>query len=380
MHIEPFKLERWLTKHELSVQYDITESGILPFSLEDIFSLEGDLRGQDTACRLLSMPLGYSEACGSLDLRTEIAGTYSRCSAGNILVTTGAIEANFLLFNVLLSQGDHVVCPYPAYQQLYSVPQAINCDVSLWRVLPEHDFTFRIEDLAGQVRSNTRLIVVNTPHNPTGAALSQAQMEEVCDIADRCGAWVMCDEAYRWLRIPGSSDLCEPVYNMYEKGISVGTMSKPFGLPGLRIGWMAGTEDIVEQCWAMRDYVSLSPGKIGDAAALTALRNKDRIIERNETIISANIERALTWAETNQRYVSWKPPQGGLLSMLQYHMDIPSEKLAGILASEYGVLLAPGSAFGFEGYLRLGLGQAPEVFAAGLEQAAACMRTLSCPS
>ena len=132
MKIEPFSLERWMTRHELNVTYDIAESGIMPLRLEDMLGWLSPDEAAATLDALLSLPLGYSEARGTHALRTLIADTYLDCDADNVLVTTGAIEANYLLFNVLLNAGDHVIAPYPAYQQLYSVPRAIGCDVSLW--------------------------------------------------------------------------------------------------------------------------------------------------------------------------------------------------------------------------------------------------------
>ncbi len=376
MKIEPFALERWLTAHELHVEYDIGESGILPLTVADLLALEPPAERDRLLQRLLDLPLGYSEAPGTLELRTLLAGTYAHCGPENILVTTGAIEANFLLFNVLLDPGHHVIAPYPAYQQLYSVPRALGCDVDLWHVRPENDFRFDLDELEQLVRTETRLIVINSPHNPTGAILSTADLQRVYDIARSVGALVLSDEAYRWLTIPGSGDLVPPVYNLGPNGISVGTLSKPFGLPGLRIGWMAAPSEIVARCWAMRDYVSLSPGKLNDALAVLALKHRTKIFERNGAIIAANLASANAWIASHGGLLSWEPPRGGLLALLHYNLDIPSLDLADRLADEYSVMLAPGSVFGFEYCLRIGIGQEPAIFAAALERVSACLADL----
>jgi aspartate/methionine/tyrosine aminotransferase len=374
--IETFALERWMTTYEMDVRYDITESGIAPMSLREVIDLVPvDARGA-LLNRLLGTRLGYGEAPGSIDLRSELAATYRATGPEEILVTTGAIEANFLLFNVLLEAGDHVVVVHPSYQQLQSVPRAIGCDVSLWRLRPEEGFRFDLDELETLLRPETKLIVVNTPHNPTGAVLSAAELRRVYALAEERGAAVLGDEAYRWLELPGGEPLAPPVRDLGERGISVGTFSKPFGLPGLRTGWIAGPADLVAACWAMRDYVSLSPGKLNDLLATVALRHRDQVVARTRAIVAANLATADAWFAEHADVVAWQRPRGGLLAMLRYALDVPSGELANRLAEEYRVMLAPGSAFGHEGYLRLGLGAPPELFAAGLRETARCFADL----
>ncbi len=372
MKIEPFALERWMTTWETMVQYDIAESGILPLRIRDLVDLLPEAERPAALASLVELRLGYSEACGTAELRSLLASTYKNCSPENILVTTGAIEANFLLFNVLLQPGDHVVACYPAYQQLYSVPRAIGCDVALWKVRAENGFRFDLGDLEKLVTPKTRLIVINTPHNPTGAMLPESDLRRVYALAESVGAMVLCDEAYRWLTVPGGDPFAPPMFDIGPRGISVGTLSKPFGLPGLRIGWIAARGDLPARCWAMRDYVSLSPGRLNDALAVLAMRHREKIFERNLRIITANLAEAKRWFAEHAGVISWNPPRGGLLALARYNLDMPSLELANRLAERYSVMLAPGSAFGFEHHLRIGIGQDPAVFAAGLERAAAC--------
>lgn len=369
MKIEPFLLERWMTRHETHVKYDIAESGILPLSTHDLLAFEPEGARAATLEALLQLPLGYSEARGTIALRSALAATYQSMTPDHILVTTGAIEANFLLFNVLLDAGDHVIAPYPAYQQLYSVPRAIGCDVSLWHVGPETGYRYDVDALERLVTPKTKVIVVNTPHNPTGAMLSPADAARVYALAESVGAWVISDEAYRWLSVPDGDPFAPPVVDMGPRGISVGTLSKPYGLPGLRIGWIAGPPDIVEKCWGMRDYITLSPGKLNDALACLALRHHDKIVARNRAIIVANLAAASAWIDARRDVLSWTPPRGGLLALLKYNLPVDSLTLADALATEHSVMLAPGSAFGYEHHLRLGIGQRPDLFAAGLVEA-----------
>ena len=376
MKIETFALERWMTEWETKTTFDIAESGIFPMTIRELLAFEPPEERERILERLLDLRLGYSEAPGTIELRRAIAATYRGAGPEQILVTTGAIEANFLLFNVLLEPGDHVVAVYPAYQQLYSVPRAIGCDVSLWKLRPETGFRYDLDELERLVTPRTRLIVINTPHNPTGAMLSERDLARIDALAESVGARVLSDEAYRWLEIPGGEPLAPPMRDLGSSGVSVGTLSKPFGLPGLRIGWIAGTAELAAECWAMRDYVSLSPGRLNDALAVLALKHRDRIVLRTQRIVRQNLETAMAWFAAHADAVSWTPPRGGLLALMRYELDIPSLELSNRLAEKFGVMLAPGSAFGIEHHLRLGIGQEPKTFSEGLRRTAACFADL----
>jgi aspartate/methionine/tyrosine aminotransferase len=374
MKIETFALERWMTTWELRVTHDITESGITPMSIDDLLNVARVPDPAALLADLMAKPQFYSEARGTEELRQTIAATYRDVSADDVLVTTGAIEANFLVCNALLEAGDHVVVTTPCYQQLVSVPRAIGCDVSEWRVTPESGFTFDLDALEALVAERTKLIVINSPHNPTGALLSQAELERIAEIADRVGAWVLSDEAYRWLDHPGGVTLAGPVRDIYPKAISVGTMSKFFGMPGLRLGWLVGTAELAAACWALRDYVSLSPAMLSDRFAQIAVANHERVRERNHGILAQNLAKAREWFAANADIVSWEEPRAGLLAMMKVDGIDNTDALSERLAAESGVMLAPGSAFGLPGYLRIGIGQRPEIFAEALDRTAAAIR------
>jgi aspartate/methionine/tyrosine aminotransferase len=374
MRIEPFTLEDWMTRYETQVEFDLAESGIQPLSTIELVTLTGE---QDEFSRILASPLLYSEARGTEELRSLIAALYRDANPDQVLVTTGAIEANYLAFNVLLNPGDEMVCVFPAYQQLYSVPRAIGCDVRLWRLRRENDFRYDLDDLRRLVTRKTRMIVINTPHNPTGSVLSQDELRQVYEIAGGVGAWVLGDEAYRWLELPGRDPLAGPVRNLGERGISVGTISKPFGLPGLRIGWLVAPESIVNAAWRHRDYVTLSPGLINDRLAQIALRHTDRLLERTRGISSANLAHLQQWIREREGLIDWVEPRGGLLGLLRYNINVPSSELADRLAADASVMLAPGSAFDQEHHLRIGLGADPEKFRDGLAIAASFLERIA---
>ncbi|MCC6942962.1 MAG: aminotransferase class I/II-fold pyridoxal phosphate-dependent enzyme [Thermomicrobiales bacterium] len=378
MKLETFALERWMTTWETVVSFDIAESGIYPLSTAELFGLLPEDQAAAAQEELLNIRLGYTEARGTERLRGTLAETYEQVSPDDILVATGAIEANFLLFTSLLEAGDHVVAVYPAYQQLHSVARAIGCEVTPWTISQcDNHFAFDIDALERLVRKDTRLIVVNTPHNPTGAILSQVDLERIYGIAEEANAYVLCDEAYRWLDMPGGEPLAPPMRNLGPRAISVGTVSKPFGLPGLRIGWIAATEEIASACWSTRDYTSLSPAGLSDYLATVALRNRDALIARNHEIVRNNLETADVWFAEHGDLAAWDRPRGGLLALVRYAAANPSSEVADLLAKDYSVMLAPGSAFGYESHLRIGVGQRPDIFAEGLRRAAICLRSLS---
>jgi aspartate/methionine/tyrosine aminotransferase len=366
MRIEPFALERWMTTWETEVTYDLAESGIQPMSVNELAALTGE---QSRVAEILDQPLLYSEACGTIEIRQLIAGLYSNTRPENVLVTTGAIEANFLLFNTLLIQGDEVVVVDPCYQQLASVPRALGCDVKLWKLTPENGFQYDLDELQQLVSPRTRMIVINSPHNPTGSILSQSEMDQVYAIAESVGAWVLSDEAYRWLTLPDQPACAGPARDQGEFGLSVGTLSKPFGVPGLRIGWLVAPERVVKDCWSFRDYVSLSPGYLNDRLAQIVLTHRDTLMQRTQAIASGNLALVEQWIREREGLVDWVRPRGGLLGLLNYQMNISSVELADNLAKDASVMLAPGLAFGHEHHLRIGFGANPENFREGLDVA-----------
>lgn len=375
MLIEPFALERWMTRWELDVDCDIAESGILPLSLDELFGLVGKDIAAEIDREIHRMPLAYSEARGTRALRSAIAATYARADPDDILVTTGAIEANFLLFHSLVRSGDHVIAVSPAYQQLHSVPRSIGADLSLWDVRTADGFAYDLNRLEALLRPDTKMIVLNSPHNPTGAMLTQDELHDVVGLAERSGAWILSDEAYRWLEHPGGERLPVPLHDLSERAISVGTLSKPFGLPGLRVGWFAATSEVVQAAWGLRDYVSLSPSGISDVLARVVIDHRDMILPRNDSIISGNLLTARAWFAEHADLVRWNEPKAGLLAMMRYDLPVDSATLADGLASDARVMLAPGSTFGLEHHLRIGIGQRPDLFAEGLRRTAEYMRS-----
>lgn len=365
MRLPPFALERWMTTYETQVEYDLAESGIQPLSTAELLGYDADPDAR--LAELLALPLNYSEARGTAELRSRIAATYADATPDDVLVTTGAIEANYLVFNALLEPGDNVVAVYPAYQQLYTVPETIGCNVRRLELHEENAYRYDLDLLRTLVDEHTRLIVINTPHNPTGAVLTADECARVYSLAESAGAYILSDEAYRWLRVD-KHPLAPPMRDLGPRAISVGTLSKPFGLPGLRIGWIAATAEIAERCWAQRDYTTLSPAGTSDFLACRALEHRDAILARTDAISATNLATLRAFISERGDLFSWVEPKGGLLGMLRYHLDMPSYEVANRLAEESSVMLAPGASFGLEHRVRIGLGTRPDRFVAGLER------------
>jgi aspartate/methionine/tyrosine aminotransferase len=263
--------------------------------------------------QLLPMKLTYGAIEGSDRLRAAIAALYRSQSPQNVLVTHGAIGANSLVHQALLSAGDHVVSVVPAYQQHYSIPEAIGAVVDKLRMREDNGFMVDVDELSELVRPDTKLICLTNPNNPTGALLGESELRRIVEVAERCGAYVLCDEVYRGTddHDPGTSP---SIADLYERGISTSSVSKAASLAGLRLGWIAGPRDVIADVAIHRDYITISVGMINDMLASLALEHADAVLGRTRRITR------------DQRRI----------------------------ADEWCVLLTPGSAMDMEGYLRIG--------------------------
>ena len=235
------------------------------------------------------MKIGYNPTTGSDSLRNEIANLYGPAtSTENILVTTGAIEADFLLSNVLVNKEDKVIALWPAYQALYSTAEACGAQLEFWKLSAENNFQPDLKKLSTIIDKKTKLLVLNIPNNPTGAVINEQQLKTILQWAEEYDFYVLCDEVYHELIFENG---IVPPYarSLSNRAISVGSMSKAYGLSGLRLGWIAGPESIIEQCWKYKDYTSISNSPISDYLAQFALDNFKQISERNHSIIVKNL-------------------------------------------------------------------------------------------
>ena len=361
MKISPFKIEEWMNHYESSALYDLTTTCINPLSINE-------LCGNDYG-EIIDTKLSYGDITGSSRLKTAIKSLYTNQEKKNITVTHGAIGANQLVFYSLLEKGDEVVSVLPTYQQHYSIPESIGVNLKTYYLKEENNWLPDIEELSKIVSSKTKLLCLNNPNNPTGAVIPNWLLEEIAKLAHKNNIWILSDEVYRGLNLIGNPYSLS-IADIYSKGISVGSMSKTYSLPGLRLGWICAREDLINEINHQRQYNTISVGILDDYFASIALENRGWIQERNFNILKNRIDVFTQWL-TNEPYVKCVIPNGGTTALVKYQKDIPSRELCRKLQSRTGVALLPGETMEMEGYVRIGfcanhLKPALEIFSAYL--------------
>jgi aspartate/methionine/tyrosine aminotransferase len=351
MRIETFHVEKWLNTYEHDVEINCSETCVDPFTLGEFLTLMGR---KNFFQEMWDTKLTYGYIPGSIGLRRGIANLYKGLGPENVLVTGGAIGANFLVLYSLVEPGDTVVSVFPTYQQLYSVARSLGAKVKLLNLHMEDGWLPNTDELKDLVDEKTRLIVINNPNNPTGSLIQDECLKEICEIAEEAGAYLLSDESYRGIYVD-PRDSVSSVVELYEKGVVTGSFSKPFSLTGLRLGWIAAERAIIEECELRRDYTTISNGVIADAMATLATENVDRIYERNQWIVKTNFEILSDWVD-DEPLIEWVPPRASTVAFLKYGLDITSVELCLRLMEEKDVLLVPGTCFGVEGFLRIGWG------------------------
>lgn len=359
MKIAPFALEQWMDEYELVARYNLAETCVKPLTVRELLDMAGTSFDE-----VMDMTLNYGDIPGSPALRSLLAGLYRRLEPENILVMNGAIGANFLIFYTLVSPGDTVISVFPAYEQLYRVAESLGAQVKRLVLHPETGYQPDLDALARLIDGRTRLIVINNPHNPTGALIEEEALRRICRMAEECGAYLLCDEAYRGLYIP--ADIAVPsAVDLCERAIVTGSFAKPFSLAGLRLGWIAAPAGVIAECLVRRDYTTISCGRLDDHLAVLALSHLDRLMARNLSLLRRNFQIVDDWV-AEQPLVSYVPPRAGTTAFLHYNLPVPSRRLCLDLLEKYGTLLAPGDCFECENYLRLGFACDTEVLRTGL--------------
>lgn len=372
MIIKPFKVEEWMNAYEMEAVYNIAETCVDSLTLEELISLSDE--PESFLRSLLNRKLTYGHIEGSPEFRSQIASLYKTVKPENILVTNGAIGANFLLLFTLVKPGDEVISVHPTYQQIYEVPQSFGATVKLLNLRPENQFLPDLDELRSLVSEKTKLICINNPNNPSGALMGKEILEEIVEIARSCGAYLFCDEVYRNLHqdpevsVPSVADL-------YEKGISTSSMSKVFSLAGLRLGWIAAPAEVIKECFQHRDYTTISCGMLDDILATHALKNYDKVMERSLRIVRTNAKILDDWVQSEPK-ISYVKPQAGTTAMLKYDYPIASEEFCISLFRANGAFLTPGSCFDLEGYVRIGYACEKQVLQDGLAKVSEFLRTL----
>jgi len=362
MYIEPFKVEMWMNEWETRCTYNLAETCVASITIEELLALSGG--SADDLSSLLSMKLTYGDIEGSPRLRTAIANLYANQCAEDITVTHGTIAANMLVHKAIVEPDDHVLSIVPTYQQHYSIPKSIQADVTTLALREEDGFLPNLKALKASVKPNTKLIAFTNPNNPTGALIERPMLEDMVDIADSVGAYLLCDEVYRGTAQVGDG-MSPSIVDLYSKGISTAGMSKVFSLAGLRVGWVIAPQEVREQVLIHRDYDTISVGMINDHFAAIALEHADKVLARSHEITRGNLALLEAWIAKEPK-VSWVKPRAGTTAMLKLNIPVTAREFCIDLVTKTGVMLTPGDAFDMEGYARIGFANNEQTLTEGL--------------
>ena len=353
MDFAPFELEHMQSIWEQQVDFNLTESGVHPIRLDEL--LAGD---PDKLAELLATEINYPHVNGIPELRHNIAQLYDDADVGNVLVTVGAAEANNLVMQTLMEPGDELATQAPTYKQVWGLASNAGHVVRPFHMSADSGWALDIDDLNAQVRTNTRIVALCNPNNPTGYILTEAEMDAVVAAADRVGAWILADEVYRGaerLR----QDETPSFFGRYDKVVALGSMSKAYGLPGLRVGWVVGPPDTVEDLWRRHEYTTITASMISNLLAAYALSAevRPRLIERTRSYIRNGFPVLEGWMQQQGGLFSYTPPQASAVSFVRYHLDINSTELMEALCRQASVFVGAGDAFGIDYHLRIAFGQ-----------------------
>ena len=359
MHIDVFKMERMQSTWENVVDYNLSESGVHPLDLQELLT-PAELED------LTKVPLGYTQTNGTVQLRERIARLYPGIGVEQILTTAGSSEANFLLMWSLIEPGDEVLFELPNYMQMGGLMRAFGAKVKTFRLHEGLAWQPDLDEMRRLVTAKTKLIVLTNPNNPTGGVLSEESRRGIVDLAAGAGAWLLADEVYQGAELSGVTT--PSFWGAYDKTLVVNGLSKAYGLPGLRIGWIIGPEEVIKKTWPYHDYTTISPSALSDKLATFALEpdRRARILARTRGILKANFPVLEAWLKGHGGLFSFRPPQAGAICFARYALKANSTELVERLIKEHSVLVVPGDHFETEGYLRFGYGDEKDYLLKGL--------------
>jgi aspartate/methionine/tyrosine aminotransferase len=352
--MQPFKLERYFAQYEFKVKYLLSPSDCESLSMQELLALAAP---QERAL-WDGLRLGYTESAGHPRLRTQIASLYRQIDPDHVLVAAPE-EAIYLAMRTLLHPGDHAIVLQPAYQSLYEVARSTGCVVTPWNFHRQgRAWRLDLAELQDSLQHNTRLLVINFPHNPTGYLPSEAEQAAILAIAEAHGLAVFSDEMYRLLEYH-PADRLPAVCDLYPRAISLSGLSKAYALPGLRMGWLVSQDaGLLAACQAYKDYTTICSSAPGEILAIIALQAGEAILARNLDIIRHNLEAAGRFFQRYAGHFSWLPPQAGSVAFPRWLGQPDIEAFCQVAVEQQGLMIVPGSLFDFPGdHFRLGLGR-----------------------
>ena len=370
MRIETFEMERMQSTWENIVDYDMSESGVRPLTLRELRGMGFDLDA------LLDEPLGYSQSNGTIPLRERIAAIYPGATIDHIEVTNGTSEANYLLALGQLRAGDAVAMQVPNYMQMWGVARSLGADVKTFRLRTEAGWEPDWEQFDRAVTPRTRLVYLSNPNNPTGSVLSAAAMRRIVDRCEQTGSWILSDEVYLGAEVTGTRT--KSFWGMSDRVIVTSGLSKAYGMPGVRIGWLVGPVSVVADCWSQHDYITIGPNNLSDRIARVAVDagNRESCYARTREILRRNLPIVREWVESFGGRLTWTEPIAGAIGLMKYAADSPSLAIAERVRLNQSTLIVPGVHVGIEGHLRIWLGGREEFLREGLRRIGTELRAL----
>jgi aspartate/methionine/tyrosine aminotransferase len=366
MQIQPFRIEQYFGKYEFTARFLLSSSDCESRPVQDLLDFEPGAQEL-----FLQHWCGYTESPGAPWLRKAVEPLYTKISAEDVLVLAAAEEGIFIFYHALAGAGDHVIVETPCYESALNVARSTGAQVSLWRRQAENGWAHNLDTLAKLVQPNTKIIYINTPHNPTGLDMAQSTFQQVMKLAAANNIIVFSDEVYRELehdpaqRLPAACDL-------YERAVSLGSMSKTYGLPGLRLGWLASRDrEILRKCLEFKYYTTICSSAPSEFLTALALRHRAKLVQRNREIVLRNLALLDDFISIHAQLFSWTKPNAGPIGFVEYRGNHPVADFCEQVVRDCGVLLLPGSVYDEPRHIRFGFGRKnmPEALA----QLAACL-------
>ena len=349
MVFNPFTLEQFLSEYEHSVDFNYSESGVHPVKLGELLAY-----ADKDVNELEDVLLNYPEVNGEHELRERIASLYPGATAENVLVTVGASEANLLAATTLLSPGDEIIAFRPTYLQFGGTARNMGVTVKTIDLIEENQWRINQDQLAEHVSSKTKVISVVNPNNPTGSILTEDEIEALIAAAERAGAWILADEVYAGTE-HNQASITKTLYGRYDKVLAVNSLSKAYGLPGLRCGWLVGPEDLIQALWRRHEYAVVSATMISNKLATIALDSTVRLklIDRTRSLIQNGFGTLEAYLHVHPGVFTYVPPKASALSFVRYNLPVNSTAFCHRLREEKSVLMVPGDCFGMDHHLRI---------------------------
>ena len=360
MKIELFEMERMQSTWENVVDIDLSESGVRAVTLRELAALGFDLDGA------LDTPLSYSQGNGTIELRQLLGRHYPGATLDHVEVTNGTSEANFIIALTLIREGDEVAMQLPNYMQMWGLPRSLGAKMNLFRLRPDKGWEPDWDEFEQAVNERTRLLYLSNPNNPTGRILSSDDMKRIVRRCEETETWLVADEVYQGAELNGRQT--PSFWGISDRVVVTNGLSKAYGIPGIRIGWIVGPPALVQECWTQHDYTTICPNKLSDALARVAVGNREKLFARTRAILREQLPLVRDWITTFDGLLELREPDAGAFCLINYKSDLPSHELAERIRINQSTLIVPGSQLRLENCFRLWFGAPPEKLREGLRR------------